>query len=114
MIWVLVLVLARHGFNFVTFGLLFQSLSPVPLDVLSGGLIYAITSPVRVLTITPGNLGVNEWLVAAVANTLSVDVTTGLIVALVFRGVSVASQGAGVLLGAAWLTRRGGSDRSAA
>jgi len=112
--WVLALLLARHGFNFFTFGLLFQSLSPVPLGVLSGGFVYAITSPVRVLIITPGNLGVNEWLVAAVANTLSVDLTTGLVVALVFRAVSLAGQGVGVVIGAAWLALRGGSDRPAA
>jgi hypothetical protein len=111
MAFVLALLFARHGFNFVTFGLLFQAVSPRPLHVLSGGLVYAITSPIRVLTITPGNLGVNEWLVAAVANTLSVDLTTGLVVALVFRAVSLAGQGIGVLVGAAWLALGGGPDR---
>jgi hypothetical protein len=100
---VLALLFARHAFNFVTFGLLFRALAPGPLDLVSGGLVYAATSPIRVLTITPGNLGVNEWIVAAVASQLSIDLTTGLLAALVFRGVSLVGQGAGVLLGAAWL-----------
>ena len=96
--WSLALLLLRHLFNFVTFGLLFASLSR--LDFLAGGLVYAITSPVRILTITPGNLGVNEWAVAVVSKTLSTNVATGLMVALVFRGVSVLAQGVALLFAA--------------
>jgi hypothetical protein len=103
MMWVLAFSFVRHCCNFLTFGLLYQSVSRAPSEFLTGGLVYAITSPIRIVAITPGNLGVNEWVVAMVGKVLSFDLTTGLIVALVFRGMSVASQGLGVLLGGAWL-----------
>ena len=105
MAWVLALSLIRHGFSFLAFGTLYQSLSPTSGGFLTGGLIYAISSPSRVVAITPGNnLGLNEWVVALIGKVLSVDLTTGLIVALVFRGVSLAARGAlGVIIGAAWL-----------
>ena len=93
----------RQCFNFLTFGLLFQSLSPVPVQFVTGGLVYAITSPVRVVVITPGNLGINEWVVAIVGQALSVDLTTGLIVALVFRVLALAAQVLGVAIAGAWL-----------
>jgi hypothetical protein len=44
------------------------------------------------VTITPGNLGVNEWVVALTGKLLSFDVPTGVLVALVFRGMSLAAQ----------------------
>jgi uncharacterized membrane protein YbhN (UPF0104 family) len=103
----LLLLFLRHLCNLVTFGLLFQSLSTPSTEFVVGGLIYAITSPVRTVTLTPGNLGVSEWAVAAVGSALAVDVTHGLVVALVFRLVSAAAQGAGVLLGGAWLASGG-------
>jgi hypothetical protein len=56
--------------------------------------------------ITPGNLGVDEWAAAMVGKMLAFDVTTGLIVALVFRGLTLLAQGLGVLLGWAWLALR--------
>jgi hypothetical protein len=103
---VFVLSLGRHGLNFVTFGVLYQSLSGLSGDFLTGGLVYALTSPVRMVNITPGNLGVNEWVVAIVGKVLAFDVTTGLIVALLFRGIALAGQGLGVLVGWAWLALR--------
>jgi hypothetical protein len=102
----LVPLLFRHACNFITFGLLLQSLAPSRGAFLAGGLIYAVTSPVRILTITPGNLGINEWVVAGVGRALSVDLTIGLLVALVFRVVSIAAQALGVLIGGAWLAAR--------
>jgi uncharacterized membrane protein YbhN (UPF0104 family) len=105
--WSLALLLMRHCFNFLTFSLLFQSLSQTPIVFVTGGLVYAITSPVRMVLITPGNVGINEWVVAIVGKMLSVDLTTGLIVALVFRGVSIAGQTLGVLVASAWLAIKG-------
>ena len=87
----------------MTFGLLSQSLSRGAGDFLAGGLVYALTSPVRMVNITPGNLGVTEWVAALVGRMLAVDVTTGLVAALAFRGVGLVGQGLGVLVGAAWL-----------
>ena len=108
MAWVLALSLIRHVFSFLAFGMLYQSLSPAPGGFLTGGLIYAITSPSRVVAITPGNnLGLNEWVVALVGKVLSVDLTTGLIVALAFRCVSLAAQALGVIIGATWLATWG-------
>lgn len=104
--------LVRHLFSLLVLGVLYQTLSGAPLGVLTGGLVYAITSPIRVVSITPGdNLGLNEWMIASVGRSLSFDVTTGLIVALVYRGVSIASQVVGVLLGGAWLALGAKHDR---
>ncbi len=97
------LSLGRHVANFVTFGLLYQSLSGGPHDFLAGGVVYALTSPVRIVMITPGNVGVAEWVVALVGKVLAFDVTTGLIVALAFRGVALVAQIAGALFGSASL-----------
>jgi uncharacterized membrane protein YbhN (UPF0104 family) len=110
----LVFLFLRHICNLITFGLLFRTLSAPPADFMAGGLIYAITSPVRTLMVTPGNLGVSEWAVAAVGSALAVDVTHGLVVALVFRLLSVAAQGAGVLLGGVWMARGGRPSPDAA
>jgi len=102
--WSLALLFMRYSFNFLTFGLLFQSLSRAPIGFVTGGLAYAITTPLRMVAITPGNLGVDEWVMAIVGSVLSIDLTTGLIVALMFRGVSLVGQTLGVLVGWAWLT----------
>lgn len=103
MISVFMLSLARHALNFVTFGLLYASISRLPRDFLIGGLIYTLTSPFRIVNLTPGNLGINEWVVAIVGQGVAFDVTTGLIVALVFRGISFLAQVLGVLFAWAWL-----------
>jgi len=103
---VFVLSLGRHCLNFVTFGWLYQSLSALPSGFLTGGLVYAVASPFRTIQITPGNLGVDEWIAAVIGRMLAFDVTTGLIVALVFRGLVVLAQGLGVLVAWAWLSRR--------
>jgi uncharacterized membrane protein YbhN (UPF0104 family) len=95
--------LARHGLNFVTFGLLYRALSGVPADFLTGGLVYALTTPVRIVNVTPANLGVNEWVVALVGKALNFDVTTGLLVALAFRVIALLGQGIGVLVGGVWV-----------
>ena len=100
---VFVLALLRHILNFVTFGLLSQAISQVPGSFLAGGLVYVLTSPLRMVNITPGNLGIIEWVVALVGKTLAFDLAIGLVVALAFRGVGLAGQGLGVLFGSAWL-----------
>jgi uncharacterized membrane protein YbhN (UPF0104 family) len=100
---VLVYSMLRHVLNFVTFGLLAQSLSRVPLDFLTGGLVYALTSPVRMVNVTPANLGVNEWVVALVGRVLSFDLTTGLIVAVAFRVIGIVAQAVAVAIGSASL-----------
>ena len=105
---VVVFSFGRHGFNFLSFGLLYQALLQAPGQFLNGGLVYAITTPIRIVAITPGNLGINEWVTAAVGMMLSFDVSTGLIVALVFRVLSFAAQTLGGLSAAAWLALRGG------
>lgn len=102
-VWVFGLSLVRHCLNFVTFGLLAQAVSQTPGDFLTGGLVYALTSPVRMVNITPANLGVMEWVVALVGRVLAFDLATGLIVALAFRGIGLVGQGLGVLVGSAWL-----------
>jgi uncharacterized membrane protein YbhN (UPF0104 family) len=93
--------MGRHGLNFVIFGLLAQSLTRAPGDFLSGGLLYALTSPVRMVNITPANLGVTEWVVALVGKALAFDLTTGLVAALAFRGVSLVAVGLGMVVASA-------------
>ena len=105
--WIFALSLARHACAFVAFGLLYQSLARARSGFVTGGLVYAITSPIRIVTVTPGNLGVTEWVVAAVGKLLSFDLAVGLIVALVFRGLSLAAQVLGVMLAGAWVGVRG-------
>ncbi len=95
--------LLRHLMNFVTFGLLYGAITRSPQSVLTGGLVYALTSPVRMVNITPGNVGVNEWVVAVVGGALAFDVTVGLIVAIVFRGVSMVAQGLAGLVAWVWV-----------
>jgi hypothetical protein len=110
---VLVLSLVRHCLNFTTFGLLSHALSGAGSDFVAGGLLYALTSPVRMVNITPGNLGIAEWVVAAVGKMLAFDLATGLIVAIAFRGIGLLAQALGALFGAAWLAvrRRGATAR---
>jgi hypothetical protein len=112
---VFILCLVRHCLNFVTFGLLSRALSGVTADFLAGGLLYALTSPVRMVNITPGNLGVAEWVVAVVGRILAFDLATGLIVAIAFRGIGLLAQALGAVLGGAWLAirRRGAPSRGA-
>jgi uncharacterized membrane protein YbhN (UPF0104 family) len=100
---VFALSLVRHGLNFTTFGLLTHALSRTPGDFLTGGLVYALTSPVRMINVTPGNLGVTEWVVALVGKALAYDLATGLIVALAFRGIALVAQALGMLFGSAWV-----------
>jgi hypothetical protein len=106
--WIVVLALARHLGNFFTFGLLYRALSSGEGTLLTGGLVYALTSPLRIVQIVPGNVGVNEWMVAVVGGILSYDLTTGLLVAVVFRAMALLAQGLGALAGGAWLAVRGG------
>ncbi|HEX7781075.1 MAG TPA: lysylphosphatidylglycerol synthase domain-containing protein [Vicinamibacterales bacterium] len=89
----------RHATSFVAFGWLYAALSGVPGSFVAGGLVYAFTTPVRMVNLTPGNLGVNEWATAIAGRALAFDVTTGLLVGGVFRAASMAAQGVGVLAG---------------
>jgi hypothetical protein len=106
MTWVGAFSFVRHALNFITFGLLYRSVSGLPADFLTGGLVYALTTPVRMVNITPANLGVNEWAVALAGGALAFDVTTGLLVALVFRGIMLLAQALGAVAGWVWLARR--------
>lgn len=102
---VFALSLVRHALNFVTFGLLCRALSGDPGDFLDGGLMYALTTPLRMVNITPQNLGIIEWFVALVGQALEFDLTIGLIVALAFRGIGLVAQLMGALFAALWVAR---------
>lgn len=101
----------RHATSFIAFGWLYSALSGMPGSFVGGGLVYALTSPIRMLQLTPGNLGVNEWATAVVGRALAFDLTTGLLVSGVFRAASLAAQGAGVLAGWAFSESRALSER---
>jgi hypothetical protein len=89
----------RHATSFVAFGWLYSALSGIPGSFVAGGLVYAFTTPVRMVNLTPGNVGVNEWATAIAGRALAFDVTTGLLVSGAFRAASMLAQGAGVLVG---------------
>jgi hypothetical protein len=91
--------LLRHVFSFAAFGVLYSALSAVPGGFLAGGLVYTLTAPIRMVALTPGNLGVNEWAIATAGRALSFDLTTGLLVGGVFRVASLVAQGCGVVVG---------------
>jgi hypothetical protein len=55
------------------------------------------------INITPANVGITEWFVALVGQSLAFDLTTGLIVALAFRAIGLLGQTLGALFGSAWL-----------
>jgi uncharacterized membrane protein YbhN (UPF0104 family) len=101
----------RHLTSFIAFGWLYSALSGTPGSFAAGGLVYAFTSPIRMIPLTPGNLGVNEWAAAVVGRALAFDLTTGLLVSGVFRAASLAAQGGGVLVGWACSESRGPSER---
>ncbi len=107
----LLMSVLRHAANFVAFGWLYSALSGVPGSFVAGGLVYAFTTPVRMVNLTPGNLGVNEWATAVAGRALAFDLTTGLLVGGVFRAASLAAQGAGVLVGWALSESRALSER---
>jgi hypothetical protein len=90
----------RHVCSFVAFGWLYAALSGAEGGFLAGGLVYTLTTPIRMVNLTPGNVGVNEWAVAMAGQTLAFDLTTGLLVGGVFRVASLVAQGAGVIF--AW------------
>jgi hypothetical protein len=96
----------RHAASFIAFGWLYSALSGLPGSFLAGGLVYAFTTPIRMVNLTPGNLGVNEWATAVAGRALAFDVTTGLLVGGAFRAASMAAQGAGVLVGWAFMASR--------
>ena len=97
----------RHALNLLTFGLLTSSLSRMPGDFLSGGLLYALTSPVRMINITPANLGVTEWVVALVGDALAFDLSIGLIAALAFRAISLVAVALGLVVAAPVVMAKG-------
>ena len=106
----LLVSVVRHAANFVAFGWLYSALSGVPGSFVAGGLVYAFTTPVRMVSLTPGNVGVNEWATALAGRALAFDVTTGLLVGGVFRAASLVAQGAGVLVGWALADSRAPSE----
>lgn len=101
----------RHATSFIAFGWLYSALSGMPGSFVAGGLVYAFTSPIRMIQLTPGNLGVNEWATAVVGRALAFDLTTGLLVSGVFRAASLVAQGGGVLVGWALSESRAPSGR---
>ncbi|MQA29274.1 MAG: hypothetical protein GEU82_05455 [Luteitalea sp.] len=94
------------GLNFVTFGLLYQPVAGSAGGFLAGRLVYALTNALRVVNITRGNLGINEWIVAIVGKALAFEVTAG----LALRSSSGASRspgkGSACLSGGSWLGLR--------
>ncbi len=80
---VLISLTFRSVFSFFGFGLLFYALGGGSL--LAGGTIDALSTLLRLVRITPGNLGIYEWSVASLGQWLDASLATGLIAAGLYR-----------------------------
>jgi len=89
--------LALRGLiSFLGFGFLFQSLSGNGLA--AGGTVDALSFALRLVRVTPGNLGLYEWVVATFAKGLGATLAVGLLCALLYRVIgSLAMLTAGLL-----------------
>jgi len=79
--------LARSAFSLLGFGLLFQAVSGTHLLV--GGIMDALSTLLRLVYLLPGNIGIYEWGVGALAGWLGASIAAGLVAAALYRLVGV-------------------------
>ena len=86
-IWtpVTIFLTLRGIFSFVGFGMLFVFLAGPQTSILVGGLVEALSSILRFVNIIPGNLGLYEWIVAALSASVGETLAAGIIAAALFR-----------------------------
>jgi hypothetical protein len=78
-------LLIRGIGNFIGFGLVFAFLAGPRTSLLLGGLVDSLSSILRYVKILPGNLGLYEWIVAALSATLGKTLIAGILSAAVNR-----------------------------
>jgi uncharacterized membrane protein YbhN (UPF0104 family) len=84
--------------SFFAFGLLFAALANVPNGLVVGGVVDALTFALRLVMITPGNLGVYEWVVAILSSSVGSTLATGLACAAVYRAAGLLVTGSAGLI----------------
>jgi len=75
--------LGRAACSLVGFGLLFQAVSGAPLLV--GGVVDALSTLLRLVYLLPGNIGIYEWSVGALAGWLGTTTGAGVVAAALYR-----------------------------
>ena len=93
MVSVAALLALRSAASFLGFGVLFAALAGTINGFLVGGVLDALSMILRVVTITPGNLGVYEWSVAALGRGAGVSLAIGLACAALYRAAGILGVG---------------------
>ena len=96
LIWAFTGLIVRSGFSFLGFGLLFYELGGG--TVLTGGVMDSLSTILRLVHLTPSNIGVYEWLIAGIGRWLDASLTVGLLAAALYRltGVVVITTSASI------------------
>ena len=98
MLTVAALLCVRSLSSFLAFGLLFAALASVPNGLVTGGVVDALTFALRLVMITPGNLGVYEWVVAILSSSVGSTLATGLACAAIYRAAGLLVTGSAGLI----------------
>jgi len=111
MFTVAALLCVRSLSSFLAFGLLFVALANVPNGLVVGGVVDALTFALRLVMITPGNLGVYEWVVAVLSSSVGSTLATGLACAALYRAAGLLVIGSAGLMSVLLLGRARGDYR---
>lgn len=98
MLSVAAMLCVRSLASFLAFGLLFATLASVPNGLVVGGVVDALTFALRLVMITPGNLGVYEWVVAILSSSVGSTLATGLACAAIYRAAGLLVTGSAGLI----------------
>ncbi|MGB8275314.1 MAG: hypothetical protein WCF16_08625 [Alphaproteobacteria bacterium] len=93
MVSVVALLALRSAASFLGFGVLFAALAGTINSFLVGGVLDSLSMLLRVVTITPGNLGVYEWSVAGLGRGAGVSLAIGLACAALYRAAGILCVG---------------------
>ena len=91
-------LLIRSLVSFSGFGILFMTLTDEH-GFLLGGVVDALSTILRLVRISPGNLGIYEWMVAGLGHGVGATLSTGLVAAALYRMAGVVGATVVTLLG---------------
>jgi len=80
-----IFLLGRALASFVGFGVLFMALTGGSDWFLRGGVVDALSAVLRLVRLSPGNLGIYEWMVAGFGHDMGAALSTGLVAAASYR-----------------------------
>jgi len=87
----------RTALSFLGFGLLFYALGGG--TILAGGVMDSLSTLLRLVRFTPGNLGIYEWSVASLGHWLDASMSIGLIAAGLYRLIGLLAVAATTIFG---------------